>query len=139
MAKAFGAPFTLVIRGGSAPTGFDPIAHGAGVPFISTELAGGAGLDRVAVEIGWSGVRRVLREQGVVDWPEPGPVDETCFLDAMDGGAMVMAPITGIFEPCAGLGQSISKGDPAGRLWSLEEIERPPIELFFDTAGIVVA
>ena len=50
LAEAFAAPYTLVVRGAGAPTGFDPVANARGVPFISCEL-GGDGVVNVGVVV----------------------------------------------------------------------------------------
>ncbi|MFT5116356.1 MAG: putative deacylase, partial [Parasphingorhabdus sp.] len=58
---AFNAPNTLVVRGELSATGFDPIANRAGIPFISTELYGGANVDPGAAAMGMTGVKNVMQ------------------------------------------------------------------------------
>ena len=137
LAETFAAPFIYAIRGSDSPTGMDPHAQSAGVPFISTELSGGAGVNLKATEIGYCGLRRVLATLGILPWKEPRPSGANRLLDGIDGATTVMAPVTGIFEPFVELGSEVTVGQPAGRVWALEEIERPPIVLTFQSSGLV--
>lgn len=136
MAEAFGAPYTYVSRGSDGPAAFDPVAQDAGVAFLSTELAGGVGVDITATAIGHAGVLRVLHHLGVLRAPQPA-APPTRLLDGIAGACSIAAPITGIFEPFHELGATVAAGQPAGRVWSLEELERPPVEIVFPAGGIV--
>jgi uncharacterized protein len=134
---AFNAPVTFVVDGKGSATGFDPIANQAGVPFISTELGGGANVDVGATAIGWRGVGNVMRHLGIVDGqPELG--EATRFINGIDGSGYLSAPYSGIFEPCRELGESVVAGDAAGLLYSAEEVERAPLELKFERSGVIM-
>lgn len=137
MIDAFNAPYTFVVNGDEHPTGFDPVAHSMDIPFISAELAGGAGVDISATEIGMSGVKNVLSHLGVLkskrSW-EP----RTKFLNGVNHYHYLSAPFSGIFEPYQELGSYVEAGQIAGQLYSLEETDRSPLELTFETHGIVV-
>jgi len=137
LAEVFAAPVTYVVDGRGSETGFDPIANRAGVPFISTELSGGANVDVEATAIGWRGVNNVMRHLDIVD----GALDcaeSTRYLNGINGSGYLSAPFSGIFEPCQRLGDTVDVGDFAGRLYSTEEVEREPVELSFDRAGLVM-
>lgn len=139
LVEAFGAPTAYVVESTAWSTGFDPIAHRRGVAFISTELAGGASLDRRALQIGRDGVLGVLRHLGVMESggaTQPAPPR---FLMASDQRDRVMATVLGVFEPYCALGEEVREGDPAGALHSLEEPERAPVELHFARSGIIVS
>jgi hypothetical protein len=129
-----------VVEGTAWSTGFDPAAQRRGVAFISTELAGGASLDRQALQIGRDGVLGVLRHLGVLEGgggaAQPAPPR---FLMAGDQRDRVMATISGVFEPYCALGEEVRGGDPAGAVLSLEEPERAPVELRFARSGIIVS
>ena len=133
----FNAPVTFVIDGKGSATGFDPIANQAGVPFISTELCGGANVDVEATAIGWRGVHNVMRYLGIVDG-EPEAGQPTRFVNGIDGSGYLSAPFSGIFEPYHQLGDRVAAGDGAGTLYSVEEVEREPLELAFDRAGMIM-
>ena len=137
LAETFAAPFIYAIRGSDSPTGMDPHAQNAGVPFISTELSGGAGVNIKAAEIGYAGLRRVLDKLGILAWTDAAPPGASRLLDGIDGATTVMAPVTGIFEPFAELGTEVKAGQAAGRVWALEEIDRPPVVMTFASSGLV--
>ena len=137
LAETFAAPYIYAIRGSDSPTGMDPHAQNAGVPFISTELSGGAGVNLKATEVGYCGLRRVLAKMAILPWTEAKLPAPSRVLDGIDGATTVMAPITGIFEPFVELGSEVKAGQPAGRVWALEEIDRPPIVLTFQGSGLV--
>lgn len=137
LAEAFGAPVTYVVRGDDWPTGFDPVAHSAGVPFISAELSGGGGVDIDATRIGRAGIMNVCAHLGLID-PKRGVRSPTRFLNGDSGGCTLTSPITGIFEPWRQLGDHVGKGEAAGRVFSLDEVDRPPIDLEFDVAGTIL-
>ena len=139
LAEAFAAPYTYVIRGSDCPGGMDMHAQDRGVAFISTELSGGAGVNPDAVDIGYAGLRRVLSRMGILPWENGQAQSPTILLDGIDAATTVMSPITGIFEPFARLGQTVEKGEPSGRVWPLEEIDRAPVTLAFEGSGLVVA
>jgi uncharacterized protein len=137
LVDAFGAPHTFVVRGENSTSGFDPVAHRHGVPFISTELCGGANVDRTATDIGLRGVNNVMRHLGILD-SDPEPVTETRFMNGIDGNYQVSAPYSGIFEPERQLCDEVVAGALAGRLHSTEEVERPPLEITFDRPGTIL-
>ena len=137
LVDVFNAPVTYVVDGKGSATGFDPIANQAGLPFISTELGGGANVGVEATAIGWRGVQNVMRHLGIVDGePEQGP--PTRFLNGINGSGYLSAPFSGIFEPCHQLGDEVTAGDLAGRLYSVEEVEREPREIHFERSGIIM-
>jgi len=137
LVDAFDAPYTFVVRGENSASGFDPVAHRLGVPFISTELCGGANVDRAATDIGMRGVNNVMRHLGLIEGnAETG--SGTRFLNGIDGSYSVSAPYSGIFEPCRTLGETVAAGDLAGRLYSAEEVEREPLEITFQRPGTIL-
>jgi len=140
MVEAFGAPDAYVVEGTPWATGYDPAAQRRGVAFISTELAGGASLDREALRIGREGVLGVLRHLGVLDG-EGGSAEPAAvrFLEAGHEQDRVMATVSGVFEPYRTLGEEVCEGDPAGAVHALEEPERALVELRFERPGIIVA
>ncbi len=140
LVAAFAAPDVYVVEGSAWSTGFDTVAQRRRVAFISTELAGGASLDRRALEVGRDGVLGVLRHLGVLEGDgspvEPAPLR---FLKAGDQRDSVMATVSGVFEPYWALGEEVREGDTAGAVHSLEETEQSPVELRFARSGIIVA
>ncbi len=139
LAKAFNAPYMYVVDGRGSPTGFDPAAHAAAVPFISTELGGGW-IDREALEVGYQGVRNVLAHLGIIATSEVRTESgQITYLDARKSEGVVYAPHEGLFESRIDLGEEVEAGQTAGVLYSLDEVDRPPTVLNFPDAGIVCA
>lgn len=137
LVDAFNAPNTFVVRGEKALTGFDPIANRVGVPFISTELYGGANVDRSATLMGMTGVKNVMHHLGIIS-DQPASQPQTRFIDGIEGSYYLSAPYSGIFEPAVELGDEVKAGDIAGILYSAEEVERAPLSLKFECPGIVL-
>ena len=137
LSDIFNAPFTFVVRGESSGSGFDPAAQAIGIPFISAELAGGGNVDIQATKIGSDGVNRVLQHLGIRASREVLN-NGTRYLNGIDGSRTVSAPYSGIFEPYWELGDTVEADQVAGVLYSLEEIERQPLELRFLNNGIVM-
>jgi len=137
MADAFNMPYMYVVDGTGSPTGFDGSAHAQNVPFMSTELGGG-GIDRDILRQGSEGVHNVLAHLGIVA-PTAGGRDrnDTVYLDAVTGSGAVTAPFAGSFEAHFDAGDEVEPGQTAGYLYSLDEIEREPVELKFTKAGVV--
>ncbi len=138
LVEAFNAPHTFVVRGADAASGFDPVANRLGIPFISAELGGAGCVDKHAVDIGTTGVNNIMRHMTIIPTQSDRQPD-TCFLNGIDDCYYLSAPFSGIFEPCRDLGEQVRQGDIAGRLFSLEEAERPPLDLFFSAPGTLLA
>ena len=134
---AFNAPNTFVVRGENATSGFDPVANRAGVPFISTELYGGANVDPTATAMGLQGVKNVMSQLGIIS-EQIDRRPETRFFDGIEGSCYLSAPYSAIFEPNVELGDEVSAGDVAGYLYSVEEVERTPLAIQFEQSGTVL-
>jgi predicted deacylase len=105
---------------------------------MSTELGGGGRINIGALEIGITGVRNVLAYLGIVGDPrteEP----QTRYLNGVDGFSSVSAPFSGIFQPLHKLGDYVDENQAAGILFSIEEVDRVPLELSFKNSGVVLA
>lgn len=149
LVEAFGAPRTFVVEGrppagkassDGASSGFDPIAHRQGVAFFSTELGGGATVNRDALRMGTEGVYRVLRHLGMVDDRRGrSPPANTRYYFSHSPDEYVCTPVTGLFEPCRSLGEQVQAGDAAGWVHSMEEPERAAVELAFGARGTILS
>jgi len=116
-ASVFAAPFTYVVDGTGWKVGFDPHAHDQGVPLISTELGGGAGVTVVSVETGRRGLRRVLDWLGVYPGDSPQEsVPETRWLKFWGFDPNIPTPTDGLFEPLVSFGDTVKAGQPAARV-----------------------
>jgi N-alpha-acetyl-L-2,4-diaminobutyrate deacetylase len=78
-----------------------------------------------------------MHHMGIIS-SHPGEQPKTRFLNGIDGSYYLSAPFSGIFEPYRELGDAVNAGDIAGQLYSLEEVERAPVELKFSAPGTLL-
>lgn len=134
--KAFGLPYGMICTDGG--DGMDDGAHNQGLPFISAELSGGPTADPGPLQAGYDAVKRVLVHLG--NLPDGGsglpPPAATKLLDFRKLGR-VGAPFSGLFHPAKDMGDLVEAGEVAGWLYSLEEVDRPPLTLRFPASGEV--
>jgi len=139
-ARRFAAPFTALVAGGAGGS-LSAAAERQDVEMISCELGGGARIDPTALAIGWHGVRALLDHWGVLaaggDAPLPEPA--TRFVETEGRRSHVMAPIDGVVEPVAEVGDGVTEGDLAAIIHPTDDLTRPPVEVRFAASGIVLA
>ena len=133
---AFGAPLTAAVAATSSGGSLSAACERAGVPMVATELGGGARLDPTALDIGWRGTLNLLRHAGIL----AGDVlpTRTRIMRTASRACFVMASIDGLFETDVVPGQSVAAGDPAGRIWPMDDLTREPVEQVFAEAGTVL-
>ena len=137
LSRAFGAPWSIVVDGAGEDRSLLASADRRGVPMISTELGGGGTVELTALAFAFAGTNRVLQHLNVVGPPtESAP--PTRFAFYRDTKSFVIAPARGIFEPYCRLGDEVKAGQPAGRLYPLDEPERQAVTINFATDGIVI-
>jgi predicted deacylase len=137
LARVFGAELLWVLGGGLQAGSVNGAAARQGVPMVATELGGGGTLTPAALQVGIEGIRNVMIHLGMLPGEvAPHPVPPA--VEAFDNAA-VYAPTAGVFEAHFQPGQHVSAGTPAGRLYPLPDLERPPIDLVFPDGGIVIA
>ena len=122
LADAFGAPWTYLVTGVQDQGGFDPCAQHRGVPFISTELGGGARLGRETLHIGRRGVRGMLAHLGVI--PSEAATGEAlpttrCLTNRGPDGTLVSECI-GFLETLKAPGAAVARGETVARVHPLE-------------------
>lgn len=130
-----GAPVTYTIPASTEYGDFDGAVLARGVPFLSSEFGGGAMVSPASLGNAIAGVRRLLHWAGVWrgDFAAPG----TRHVAPASAGK-VLSPRPGLFEPAFELGATVEVGQVAGWLHDVDEPLRPPLELCFRAAGIVV-
>ncbi|MCG8509594.1 MAG: succinylglutamate desuccinylase/aspartoacylase family protein [Rhodospirillales bacterium] len=137
--RAFAAPISYITsgKGGGGATTLASAAEVRGVPAITTELGGGETLSGVGLRLAEDGVRRLLAHAGVLKdsgCREGGP---TRFMEVAGPHYFVYAPVDGLFEPLADLGDQIVEGQPAGRIHSSHTPLDEPRTVFFEADGLV--
>ena len=136
-AHAFGAPRTAVVTTTSSGGSLSAACERHGVVMVAAELGGGATLDHAGIGIGWDGTLNLLRHAGLLTGT-PSPT-RTVLLHTASRVSYVMATIDGLFEHSVEVGSDVEAGDPAGRIWPIDDLARPCVELWFAVSGTVLA
>ncbi|CAM3924577.1 succinylglutamate desuccinylase/aspartoacylase family protein [Bordetella tumulicola] len=135
----FGAPHSVLTTGsgGGGATTLYAAAAKRGIPALTTELGSGATLSPQGLAIAEQGVRRVLRHYGIAPNIECVPAPATQLLSSLGPRHAIYAPRAGLMEPLAEVGEAVRAGQPALRLYELEDPLAPPLTLNFGADGIV--
>jgi N-alpha-acetyl-L-2,4-diaminobutyrate deacetylase len=119
-------------------TGLLPVeAEGQGKIVITTELGGGGRVPAPVHELAWSGLQNVLRHVGVLEGEVVRRETPATILDGRDPANYVIAEEDGIWEGMLEPGAAVAAGDPVGRLWFPERIDRPPTVLRAPLDGVL--
>lgn len=132
--KAFNAPYSLILTELDAHGMYDTAAEEQGKIFVSTELGGGGTVSAQTAQIAKKGVRNFLVHAGIL----AGTLDQadSIFLDTPDGSCYVTSSHSGLFEPCAELGDWVEQGDVIARIRDIERTGAPVIEYKAKRSGI---
>lgn len=132
--KAFNAPYSLILTELDARGMYDTAAEEQGKIFVSTELGGGGTVSEATATIAKKGVRNFLKHAGIL----AGTVDKapSLFLDTPDETCYVTSSHSGLFEPCANLGDLVEKGDVIARIHDIERTGTSAIEYRAKTSGL---
>jgi N2-acetyl-L-2,4-diaminobutanoate deacetylase len=136
-ARAFDAPWTLVLREIDAVGMFDTAVEGQGKTFVTTELGGGGTATARSVAIARRGIERVLIHAGVLDGVLDAPGTRT--LRMPDGDCYHFAPEAGLFEPLVDLGAEVVRGQALARIWPADRTGVAPVIVTARRAGLFVA
>ncbi|MGF6875760.1 succinylglutamate desuccinylase/aspartoacylase family protein [Paraburkholderia sp. MM5477-R1] len=136
--KSFGAPYSAMTagEGGGANTTLFAAAEEQGIPALTAELGSGSTLSKAGLAIAEGGVRRVLRDYGIVPEIDALEAGETKLVRLLGLLESIYAPCGGLFEPLAAPGDVVECGRPAGFIHGLDAVNEP-VELTFPAAGIV--
>ena len=135
-ARAFGAPFTVILREDHADVMLDAVVEGSGKVMISSELGGSGVLTRDSAQLAKVGLLRSLAVLGHLAEPPTGPPTRTVFVPPT--GSQVLADDSAVFEPFVTLGEAVARGATLGFMHRVDRIERPPEAVLAPTAGIVL-
>jgi len=136
-ARAFDAPWTLVLREIDAVGMFDTAVEAQGKTFVSTELGGGGTATARSVAIARRGLERVLIHAGVIDGQLTPPTTRT--LRMPDADCYHFAPEAGLFEPLVDLGTAVAQGQALARIWPADRTGAHPVTVHARSAGLFVA
>lgn len=137
--KSFGAPYGAMTKGegGGASTTLYAAAEEQGIPALTTELGSGSTLSKTGLAIAEGGLRRVLRDYGIVPTMDATEPQQTQLVRLLDPLSSIYSPCAGLFEPFAAPGEVVASGQSAGLIHRLDDGISEPVELTFPAAGIV--
>jgi predicted deacylase len=119
-------------------TGLLPVeAEQQGKIVITTELGGGGRVPAPIHQLSWSGLTNVLRHVGVLEGEVVKRETPGTILDGRDPTNYVIADESGLWEGLLEPGAEVKTGDPVGRLWFPDRIDRAPAILRAPLDGVV--
>lgn len=140
-AAAFGAPFNTVFWGVDEGATFTSCVERRGIISIGTELGGWGRVNVEGVRIAERGVRNVLKHFGVMEGkPDTRQLDgtqSTRHMMVKDASCYSFAPRGGLFEPRNVVGDIVKAGETCGFLHFIEDVDSPPIEVRYNSDGIL--
>ncbi|MBS8269447.1 N-alpha-acetyl diaminobutyric acid deacetylase DoeB [Halomonas litopenaei] len=137
-AKAFGAPYAMMMFELDASALFDTVVENQGKIFIATELGGGGTSTPESLAITERGIDNVLIHFGLKDGEVAMPETQV-YLDMPDASCYVQSEHTGLLELTYALGDSIAKGDVIARVYDMTRSGAEPIEYRAERDGILAA
>jgi N-alpha-acetyl-L-2,4-diaminobutyrate deacetylase len=119
-------------------TGLLPVeAEDQGKVVITTELGGGGRVPAPIHQLAWSGLTNVLRHVGVLEGEVVKRETPATILDGRDPTNYVIADESGLWEGLLEPGAEVKAGDPVGRLWFPDRLDRSPELLRAPLDGVV--
>ena len=139
-ARAFDAPYSVVISNLGEPRTATAAACRAGAITIGTEMAGAGTVSIEALAICRRGVRNVLAHLGMLPPEDASPRrGDGTVLELPGSAAFVFATMDGILEPLHEKGTPVRAGELAGRIHCTWDPTRVPDELFYRADGMLYA
>ena len=136
--RAFGAPWSMMMREIDAVGMFDTTVEQQGKVFVTTELGGGGTATAATVSIALRGARNVLRHAGILSGPVDG-VDDSRMLDMPDDACFHFAPQGGLLHPLVDLGQDVAEGQPLACIWPVDRTGIAPVTVCANRPGLLAA
>ncbi|WP_018916394.1 N(2)-acetyl-L-2,4-diaminobutanoate deacetylase DoeB [Vreelandella zhanjiangensis] len=138
-AKAFGAPYAMVMFELDAEKLFDTACERQGKVFVATELGGGGTSTPQSMAITERGVRNFLIHYGLiageVEIPESGQI----YLDMPDASCYVQSQHSGVLELCVALGDAVTKGQVLAYIFDMTRTGSEPVAYRAERDGILMA
>jgi predicted deacylase len=135
LAKAFGAPYHVVIKEVDSSGTFMTACENRGIVAISSELGGGNRVSIPGVAATRQGVRNALVHLGVIEGRvEQGP-QPTRVVTVPDYACYAFAPLSGLYCPQHTLGTPVRAGEPAGAIYDIDHPGRAPEPVTYGNDG----
>ncbi|CAM3078114.1 N(2)-acetyl-L-2,4-diaminobutanoate deacetylase DoeB [Paracoccus nototheniae] len=136
--RAFGAPWSMMMREIDAVGMFDTAVEGQGKVFVTTELGGGGTATAASARIAIRGARNVLRHAGILSGAVEGAGDSR-MLDMPGDECFHFAPCDGLLHPLADLGDPVAEGQPLAQIWPADRSGVAPVTVTANRAGLIAA
>lgn len=138
--KAFGGSLAYVTDGRNqgAERTFGAAADRCGVVAITTELGGGASVDRAGTHLAEAGIRRALHQARILKEAPPADSDALRLMKVEGALSYILASEAGVFEPALELGDEVTAGAFAGQISFPETPWREPVPVHAEAAGLVI-
>ncbi|MFQ3788002.1 N(2)-acetyl-L-2,4-diaminobutanoate deacetylase DoeB [Halomonas sp. A29] len=138
-AKAFGAPYAMMMFELDAAALFDTAVESQGKVFVATELGGGGTSTPESLALTERGVRNFLIHFGLVEGEVVMPAEPQVYLDMPDASCYVQSEHTGLLELTLTLGDKVEKGQVIARIYDITRSGSAPVEYRAGRDGILAA
>jgi len=136
LAEAFGAPLVWAMGALNENRSVNAAASRKGITMIAAELGGGGAVSLGPLAVAERGVLNCLRHLGLLE-PE-AEAFATRRIEVNHAEQSVHAPVSGLFEPRFVPGEEVRAGQSVGAIYSIEEPERPAVEIDFGCSGVAL-
>ncbi|MCE8034077.1 N-alpha-acetyl diaminobutyric acid deacetylase DoeB [Billgrantia tianxiuensis] len=138
-AKAFGAPYAMMMFELDAAALFDTAVESQGKIFVATELGGGGTSTPESLAITERGVRNFLIHFGLIEGKVEMPAEPQVYLDMPDASCYVQSEHSGLLELTQALGDRVEKGQVIARVYDMTRSGVAPVEYRAGRDGILAA
>ncbi|XQU08054.1 N(2)-acetyl-L-2,4-diaminobutanoate deacetylase DoeB [Halomonas sp. LY9] len=138
-AKAFGAPYAMVMFELDAEKLFDTACERQGKVFVATELGGGGTSTPLSISIAERGVRNFLIHYGLVAGEVEMPEGGQMYLDMPDASCYVQSQHSGVLELLVALGDEVKKGQTIAYVYDMTRSGTAPVAYKAERDGILMA
>ena len=138
-AKAFGAPYAMMMFELDAASLFDTVVEEQGKIFVATELGGGGTSTPETLAITERGIRNFLIHFGLMRGELELPAEPQIYLDMPDASCYVQSEHSGLLELTLMLGDVVQKGEVIARIYDLTRSGTPPVEYRAGRSGVLAA
>jgi N-alpha-acetyl-L-2,4-diaminobutyrate deacetylase len=138
-AKAFGAPYAMMMFELDAAALFDTAVESQGKIFVATELGGGGTSTPESMAITERGVHNFLIHYGLLAGEVEMPAEPQVYLDMPDASCYVQSEHSGVLELCFALGERVEKGEVVARVYDMTRSGSAPVEYRASRSGVLAA
>ncbi|EWH00272.1 N(2)-acetyl-L-2,4-diaminobutanoate deacetylase DoeB [Halomonas sp. BC04] len=138
-AKAFGAPYAMMMFELDAASLFDTVVEEQGKVFVATELGGGGTSTPETLAITERGIRNFLIQFGLMGGKLELPAEPQIYLDMPDASCYVQSEHSGLLELTLMLGDVVRKGEVIARVYDPARSGAAPVEYRAERSGVLAA